>query len=134
MLASGFAPGEAAFAWMYDPAVLAQAVAAGAGTTIQVSLGGKLDPAHAGAPIEAECEVMAITDGKYMASPGSVGSGSERDLGAMARLRIGNVDVLVNGQRTQSFDEGALTLAGIDVPSLKLVGIKSSCHFRGGWA
>ena len=31
-------------------------------------------------------------------------------------------------------DEGALTLAGVDVPSLQVVGIKSSTHFRGGWA
>jgi microcystin degradation protein MlrC len=121
---------------MYDPETLGQAVAAGVGGTVSpVSLGGKLDPAHAGAPVVVDAAVvLAITDGKFAASPGSVGEGGARDLGTMALLRIDNVDVLVNARRTQSFDEGALTLAGVDVPSLKVVGIKSSTHFRGGWA
>ena len=56
-----------------------------------------------------------------------------RNLGAMARLQIAGVDVLVNGSRQQSFDEGALTLAGIEVNQCHVIGIKSSTHFRGGW-
>ena len=87
--------------------MLAKAITAGVGGIVSpVSLGGKLDP-RAGAPVIADtAKVIAITDGKFMASPGSVGAGGARDLGPMALLRIDNVDVLVNGQRTQSFDEG----------------------------
>ena len=51
----------------------------------------------------------------------------------MARLLIGGVDVLVNGSRQQSFDEGALSLAGVEVSRCSVIGIKSSTHFRGGW-
>ena len=58
-----------------------------------VSLGGKIDPAHA--PVVADAAmVLAITDGKFDASPGAVGEGGVRDLGTMALLRIDNVDVL----------------------------------------
>ena len=62
---------------MFDPETLAQAVSAGVGATICVSLGGKLDPDHAGLPVmDPAAMVVAITDGKYNASPGSVGAGS----------------------------------------------------------
>jgi microcystin degradation protein MlrC len=51
----------------------------------------------------------------------------------MARVTMNNVDVLINEVRTQSMDEGAFTLAGIDVSRYKICGIKSSTHFRAGW-
>ena len=129
------APGDAAFGWMYDPAVLQQAVAAGEGATIDVSIGGKLDEGVAGDPVCARALVVKLTDGRFPATPGSAyGEAGVRNLGRMARLRIGNVDLLVNGVRVQAFDEGAFTLAGIDVTQCKIVGIKSSTHFRAGWA
>jgi toxic protein SymE len=133
--AEPFAPGEAAFGWMYDASTLSRAVAAGEGATIDsVSLGGLLDADVAGAPIVArDVLVVALTDGRFDATPGSAYGGGRRSLGTMARLRIGNVDVLVNAVREQAFDEGAFTLAGIDVRSCRVVGIKSSTHFRAGW-
>ena len=45
-----------------------------------------------------------------------------RNLGPMVKLSIGTVDVLVNGLRTQSFDAGAFTLAGIRVDRCKIIG------------
>ena len=133
--AAPFAAGEAAFGWVYDPRTLAQAVAAGAGATLgEVALGGALDAGVAGEPVRARgVLVVALTDGRFDATPGSAYDGGRRDLGAMARLRIGNVDVLVNAVRVQAFDEGAFTLAGIDVRACRVVGIKSSTHFRAGW-
>jgi microcystin degradation protein MlrC len=55
-------------------------------------------------------------------------------MGKMARIEIGGVDVLVNGVRSQVFDEGAFTLAGIDINAYQIIGVKSSTHFRAGWA
>jgi len=57
-----------------------------------------------------------------------------RHIGKVARVTIGNVDVLINGNRQQCFDEGAFTLAGIDIFRYKIAAIKSSTHFRAGWA
>jgi microcystin degradation protein MlrC len=108
---------------MYDPEVLQQAMDAGVGAQIQVShlcsatttprhhrlsrpssqvtLGGKLDEGVAGIPIRAVARVKTLTDGRFEATPGSAYSGLERNLGPIARLQIGNVDVLVNSQREQ---------------------------------
>ena len=55
-------------------------------------------------------------------------------MGKMARIEIAGVDVLVNSVRSQVFDEGAFTLAGIDINSYQIIGVKSSTHFRAGWA
>jgi microcystin degradation protein MlrC len=96
-----FLPGEAAFGWMYDPEVLKQAMDAGIGSQIQVTLGGKLDVGVAGDPIKAIATVKTLTDGHYMATPGSAFAFGRRNLGPIARLVIGNVDVLVNGHRQQ---------------------------------
>ena len=38
------------------------------------------------------------------------------------------------GYRQQCFDEGAFTLSGIDIFRYKIAAIKSSTHFRAGWA
>jgi microcystin degradation protein MlrC len=106
--------------------------------------GGKLEEGHglavadgsaiAGGPIVAQAHIRVLNDGVFPARIGSVGSGSMRHLGKMARVTIGNVDVLINGSRQQSFDEVAFTFAGIDIARYKICAIKSSTHFRAGWA
>lgn len=60
--------------------------------------------------------------------------GSSRHMGKMARVEIGGIDVLINAVRSQVFDEGAFTLAGIDINAYQIIGVKSSTHFRAGWA
>ena len=92
--------------------------------------------ATGGGPIEATATVRVLTDGWFPARQGSVGwsPGSSRHMGKMARIEIGGVDVLVNAVRSQVFDEGAFTLAGIDINSYQIIGVKSSTHFRAGWA
>ena len=116
--------------------MLAQCFAAGVGASIRVSLGGKADASLGGAPIEAEATVRTLTDGRWDARVGSVGwsPGSRRSLGPMARLVIGGVDVLVCGRRSQVFDAGGFTLAGLDINAYKICAVKSSTHFRAGWA
>jgi microcystin degradation protein MlrC len=51
----------------------------------------------------------------------------------MARLVIGNVDVLVGSNRAQTLDDELFLLHGIDVRRMRIVAIKSQQHFRGGF-
>jgi microcystin degradation protein MlrC len=51
----------------------------------------------------------------------------------MARLVIGNVDVLVSSVRTQTLDAEVFLLHGIDVTRYRVVAIKSQQHFRAGF-
>lgn len=122
---------NACFGFIYDPETAALAHRAGVGATIQVRMGGKTDDLH-GAPIEGQAYVKALTDGRFrLTSP--MWQGSLIDLGPMARLQMGGVDVLVSSQRQQVLDEEVFLLHGIDVRRCKIVALKSSSHFRAGF-
>ena len=119
------------FGFVWDPATAEQAHAAGAGATIEVKLGGFTDELH-GAPIGATAYVKSLTDGRFvLVNP--MGAGGEVNLGKMARLIIGNVDVLVGSRRAQTLDAQLFLLHGIDVRTYRVVALKSQQHFRGGF-
>ena len=122
---------EACFGFMYDPETAAQAHAAGVGSTIDIRLGGKTEELH-GEPIETRAYVKALTDGRFI-QQSPMGRGGKVDLGKMARLVIGGIDVLVSSIRTQTLDDEVFRLHGIDVTRYKIVAIKSSNHFRAGF-
>ncbi|MEZ4563442.1 MAG: MlrC C-terminal domain-containing protein [Thermomicrobiales bacterium] len=80
----------------------------------------------------AAAYVKALTDGRFrLTNP--MGAGSEVNLGPMARLIIGNVDVLVASERAQTLDPEVFLLHGIDVTRYQVVALKSQQHFRGGF-
>ncbi len=129
MLSAGLT--ESAFGTVYDPEVAETAHRAGVGATIRVRLGGKHDRLH-GDPLDIEVYVKALTDGKFKLST-AMGRGSPVDLGKMARLACGGVDIVVASQRTQVLDPEPFLLHGIDVLRCRIVGLKSSAHFRAGF-
>ncbi len=119
------------FGFIWDPATAAQAHAAGTGATISITLGGFTDELH-GAPIEAEAYVKVLSDGDFrLTNP--MGAGGLVHLGRMARLVIGNVDVIVGSERAQTLDDELFLLHGIDVRRSRVVALKSHQHFRGGF-
>jgi microcystin degradation protein MlrC len=122
---------ETCFGFIWDRETAAASHRAGTGATIRVRLGGKTDGLH-GTPIEADAYVKALTDGRFIRqSP--MGRGARVDLGPMARLGIGNVDVLVSSVRQQTLDAEVFLLHGIDVARYRVVALKSSQHFRAGF-
>ncbi len=122
---------QTCFGFIWDPQTALQAHAAGPGSTIEVTLGGFTDELH-GAPIVASAYVKSVTDGRFvLVNP--MGAGSTVDLGKMARLVIGNVDVIVGSNRAQTLDAQLFLLHGIDVREMRIVAIKSQQHFRGGF-
>ncbi len=124
---AGLPDGTATFGFVWDPEVAAQAHAAGVGAVIDVALGGKHDGLH-GEPIRASAEVLALSDGRWVLK--AMGKGSRVNLRAMACLRIGGVDVVVSSRRLQTFDDGCFELHGIDVTTRRIIGLKSTKHFR----
>ena len=71
--------------------------AAGVGATINARIGGKTDPDQLGAPIEVEAYVKSVTDGRFI-TQSPMGRGSLQDLGRMARLIVGGIDILVGSE------------------------------------
>lgn len=122
---------EACLGFVWDPETAAQAHAAGVGATIHVRLGGKTDALH-GAPLETDAYVKCLTDGRFV-QQSPMGRGARVDLGRMARLVIGGVDVLVSSVRSQTLDPEVFLLHGIDVARYRIVALKSSQHFRAGF-
>jgi len=122
---------DACYAFIFDPQTAALAHEVGVGQTVRVRLGGKTDDVH-GAPIEAEAYIKALTDGKFRYTT-PMGRGMAVDLGPMARLAIGGIDVLVSSERNQVLDDEVFLLHGIDVRCRKIVALKSSAHFRAGY-
>jgi len=120
---------NAAFGAIWDPPTAAQAAAAGVGARIAVRLGGWIDPAFSGAPIEAEAEVMRLSDGRYVHegpyAPGTVGS-----FGASAVLRIAGIDVIVATENKNILDQQQFKIYGLDPARQAAVGLKCMHGFR----
>lgn len=116
------------FSHIFDPGTVAQAAAAGVGSSIQVALGGH---SHGllGKPIEAKAEVLGLNRGLFhVKSP--MGTGETIDLGLLATLRIGSVDIIVSSGRRQTLDDGPFIKAGIDISQFQIIALKSSQHFK----
>lgn len=121
---------QSAFGMLYDPSVAEAAHQAGVGATVQVRLGGKHDQMH-GDPLDLEVYVKSLSDGKYRLS--ALGRGVQADYGKTARLVCGGLDIVVASRRGQVLDPGPFLLHGIDVRDCRIVGLKSSAHFRAGY-
>ncbi len=122
---------NACYAYIFDPETARQAHTAGVGATVDMRLGGKTDDLH-GAPIEANAYVKCLTDGRFrLTTP--MGRGMLTEIGPMARVQIGGIDVLIGSRRSQVLDDEIFLLHGIDVRRYRIVAVKSSAHFRAGY-
>lgn len=124
---------DAAFGAIWDPTAAAQAIAAGAGARIIVKLGGWIDPVFSDTPIEAEAEVIRLSDGAYIHdgpyAPGTIGS-----FGASAVLRIAGIDIIVSTENKNILDQQQFKIFGIDPASRSVVALKCMHGFRAAFA
>ena len=119
------------FGSIVDPETALAAHKAGVGGTFSGRLGGKRDNMH-GAPIEFEnAEVLNLSNGEaWVVSP--VYNGRHLVYGKSARIRIGNVEVVVTENLPhQNFDDRVFLMTGADVNQYDIVCLKSSVHFKG---
>ena len=122
---------DACFGFIYDPETVQSAIQAGVGSTLNVSIGGKTDSLH-GDPVKTAAYVKSVTDGRFVQSS-PMGKGTKVDLGPSVRLQCNGVDVIVCSVKAQVLDEEVFLLHGIDIQKYKIVGLKSSQHFRAGF-
>jgi microcystin degradation protein MlrC len=121
---------RACFGFICDPDVARLAHRAGVGAKLDVALGGKLDP-RSGPPLPLRAEVAGLTDGRFVLR--EMLAGVAMNLGPMARLRAGGLDILVSSRAQQTFDDEVFRAHGIDVRNYKIVALKGSHHFRAGF-
>lgn len=119
---------DALLLYMVDPQVAQQAHDAGVGSRIPIRLGGKSSPVQ-GPPVEAEAEVVALSDGAF-AYDGPMFAGLTGSMGQSAWIKIGSVSVVVVCAREQPFDQAFARSLGIDCSSMRYICVKSAAHFR----
>ena len=119
---------KAALGMMVDPEAALAAHGAGAGSTINIALGGR-SGIPGDAPFEAEFRVEQVADGQF-AGTGPMYGGARMNLGPMASLRIRDIEVLVGSRKAQLADLSMYRHCGIEPTTRMIIVNKSSVHFR----
>jgi microcystin degradation protein MlrC len=123
----------AAFA-IYDPAAVQQAIAAGIGAEVTLSIGGKIAmPAipSASPPLTVTGTVKTISNGRYR-NRGPMARGLEMDMGAAVVLDTGTVEIVLISRHVEPSDLNCLSSLGIDPLQKRYVMLKSRIHWRAG--
>ena len=116
------------FGVIYDPAAAQACHQAGVGARVRLSVGGHSE-ALFGPPLELEAEVLGLSDGAFVcASP--MYPGLPLSYGPTARVRCGQVEMVLVSRQMQSYDDRPLLMTGARMEDYRIVALKSSNHFR----
>ena len=118
-----------------DPIAVARIVEAGTAASVTLDLGGRIDMPQLhlkGAPLTVSGKVTRITDGEFVVT-GPMATGMRIRMGRTAVLDTGSVQIVISENRSEPFDLGVFTHAGIDPRRKRYVLIKSRQHFRAGF-
>lgn len=119
---------DALFGALYDEESLKACMNAGAGATIQLSLGGKLSPEF-GAPVVVEATIMALTNGVFT-NKGPMNTGLLVDTNGAAHIRVKGMDILLTGRALSANDPELFRHIGIEPTEKRILGLKVKNHFR----
>ena len=123
----------AAFA-IYDPKAVQQAIAAGIGAEVSLSIGGKIKmPAVPGdsPPLTVTGIVKTISHGRFR-NQGPMGRGVLMDMGPSVVLDTGKVEIALISRHVEPNDLNCLLSLGIDPMQKHYVMLKSRIHWRAG--
>jgi len=123
---------RASIAVMWDPAAAEAAHRAGKGAALSIGLGGK-SGAPGQRPLHGNYIVESLGDGRFLGT-GPMYGGAAMHLGPMALLRIGGVRVVVATRKVQAADQAIFRHLGVEPARERILGLKSSVHFRADFA
>ncbi len=112
----------------WDPESVARAQAAGAGATVALSIGARSGFPGA-TPLVADARVLQLGDGRFVGT-GPFYRGCRFELGPMARIGIGAVEVLMASRKQQAADQAMFRHLGSEPAAARVLQLKSSVHFR----
>ena len=123
----------AAFA-VYDPQAVKQAIAAGIGAQVTLSIGGKIAmPAipAASPPLTVTGTVKTISNGRYK-NRGPMARGVQMDMGPSVVIDTGTAEIVLISGHVEPSDPNCLLSLGIDPMQKRYVMLKSRIHWRAG--
>lgn len=115
----------------WDPVAVRICADAGEGARLSLRLGGKCGP-MSGDPLDIEVTVRRVAAGltqRFGSLPVRLGTAVWLSTGA-----DDDIDIVVNDNRGQTFHPEAFTGLGIDLAARRFVCVKSSNHYRAGFA
>lgn len=112
-----------------DPEAALKAQEAGVGSKVRLALGGKVDPAIGGAPLDVAADVVTLSGGRFIAY-GPMGGGTWRNHGLSVLLRVDGVEIVVISNNGQATDLAQFTFLGVDPLRKSTLVVKSMQHFR----
>ena len=119
---------------IYDPEAVQQAIAAGIGAEVTVSIGGKMKmpaiPAES-PPLTVSGTVKTISNGRYR-NRGPMGRGVQMDMGPAVVLDTGAVEIVLISHHVEPSDLNCFLSLGIDPLQKRYVMLKSRIHWRAG--
>ena len=119
---------------IYDPAAVQQAIAAGIGAAVTLSVGGKMAmPAIPGEsrPLAITGTVKTISHGRFR-NKGPMGRGVLTDMGPSVVIDTGKVEIALISHHVEPSDLNCLLALGIDPMQKRFVVLKSRIHWRAG--
>jgi microcystin degradation protein MlrC len=122
---------DALLGLLIDPAAAKRAHEAGQGRTLAFSLGGKSSIAN-DSPLAGEFTVERLGDGRFTCT-GPMFKGFRMQLGEMALLRSKSapgVRVALASKKCQAADQEMFRHLGVEPRHERVLGLKSSVHFR----
>ncbi|MCC5987334.1 MAG: M81 family metallopeptidase [Pararhodobacter sp.] len=129
MLERGMANFATGIFW--DPVAVRICTEAGEGARLALRLGGKCGP-MSGDPLDLEVTVRSIASGltqRFGSLPVPLGNAIWLSTGPH-----GDIDIVVNDSRGQTFHPEAFTGLGITLDDKRFICVKSSNHYRAGFA
>jgi len=123
----------AAFA-IYDPSAVQQAIAAGIGAAVTLSIGGKIKmPAipDESPPLTVAGNVKTISNGRYK-NRGPMARGAAMDMGPAVVLDTGAAEIVLISRHVEPSDLNCLSSLGIDPLQKRYMMLKSRIHWRAG--
>jgi microcystin degradation protein MlrC len=119
---------SAVVACIWDPTAVALCAKAGAGASVTLDVGGKVDDRH-GAPLRVTGIVRTLSDGRFV-HKGPMARGLPGRLGTTAVLDVNDVKVILISYRWQTLDPEMIRFVGIDPLDHKVLVVKSTIHYR----
>jgi microcystin degradation protein MlrC len=119
---------------IYDPQAVQQAIAAGIGAEVTLSIGGKIAmPAipDASPPLVLSGTVKTISNGRYR-NKGPMARGVEMDMGPAVVLDVGPAEIALISRHVEPSDLNCLLALGIDPTQKRYLLLKSRIHWRAG--
>jgi microcystin degradation protein MlrC len=119
---------------IHDPAAVTEAIAAGIGAEVTLSIGGKMEmPAIPGTsrPLTVTGTVKTISQGRFR-NRGPMGRGVLTDMGPSVVIDTGRVEIALISRHVEPSDLNCLLALGIDPLQKRFVMLKSRIHWRAG--